>query len=73
MQLEQSPSSWGVWTMPWDPTDHWDSTLYFYDDGYFEWIEWSAACDELTYAGGSLWVEGTQIVLHVDAWERPLP
>jgi hypothetical protein len=63
----------GVWTMPWDPTDHWDSTLYVYDDGYFEWIEWSAACDELTYAGGSLWVEGTQIVMHVDAWERPLP
>lgn len=63
----------GVWTMPWEPTDHWDSTLYVYDDGYFEWIEWSAACDELTYAGGSLWVEGTQIVMHVDAWERPLP
>jgi len=63
----------GVWTLPWDPTDHWDSTLYVYDDGYFEWIEWSAACDELTYASGSLWVEGTQIVMHVDSWERPLP
>lgn len=63
----------GVWTMPWDPTDHWDSTLYVYDDGYFEWIEWSADCDALTYASGSLWVEGTQIVMHVESWERPLP
>jgi hypothetical protein len=63
----------GTWTMPWDPSEHWDSTLYVYDNGYFEWIEWSAGCEELTYVAGSLWVEGTQIVMHVDAWERPLP
>jgi len=63
----------GVWTMPWDPTDHLDSTLYVYEDGYFEWIEWGAACDTLTYAAGQLWVEGTQLVMHVEQWERPLP
>jgi len=63
----------GTWTMPWEPTDHWDSTLYVYPDGFFEWVEWSADCSALSYAGGTLWVEGTQIVMHVEVWERPLP
>jgi hypothetical protein len=37
------------------------------------WTESSADCSTETVASGFLWVEGIQIVMHVELWDRQLP
>lgn len=63
----------GVWNLHWDPVDRWDSELSIDDTGNFIWTETSSDCSEAHVASGVLWVEGTQVVMHVDAWDGPLP
>ncbi|HET6584368.1 MAG TPA: hypothetical protein VFG69_12990 [Nannocystaceae bacterium] len=63
----------GMWNLNWDPASGWDSLLEVDDAGNFFWTESSADCSTSTVASGFLWVEGVQVVMHVEEWERPLP
>jgi hypothetical protein len=63
----------GVWGLNWDPSSGFDSVLDVDDAGNFMWTETSADCTSSTLASGFLWVEGSQVVMHVEVWERPLP
>jgi hypothetical protein len=63
----------GVWGLSWQPAGGWDSVLEIDDGGEFTWTETSADCAATTFASGYLWVEGMQVVMHVETWERPLP
>lgn len=63
----------GTWGLNWDPSVGADSVLDIDASGAFVWSESSADCSKTTLATGVLWVEATQVVLHVDTWERPLP
>lgn len=72
--------SWGITALnpvppPWDPVGAPDSVLSVNAQGGFVWTEYSADCDpaQTTVGMGSVWVEGSQIVFHVDSWERQLP
>ncbi|MCR9162072.1 MAG: hypothetical protein ACE37F_28450 [Nannocystaceae bacterium] len=63
----------GTWTVAWNPdgTPHW--TLDIDDDGTFAWTEAAAACTETAAASGQLWVEGGQIVMHIETWDKRDP
>lgn len=63
----------GMWNLNWDPMTGWDSLLEVDDAGNFFWTESSADCATSTVASGFLWVAGSQVVMHVEEWERPLP
>lgn len=63
----------GSWGLNWVPESGFDSVIEIDDGGGFVWRETSADCSGSTTASGYLWVEGVQIVMHVDTWERPLP
>jgi hypothetical protein len=63
----------GTWGLNWEPETGFDSMIEISDDGEFVWTETSADCTTSTEATGHLWVEGVQVVMHVDTWERPLP
>lgn len=43
------------------------------DMGNFTWNETSLDCSDTSLASGFLWVEGSQVVMHVETWDRPLP
>lgn len=63
----------GVWGLNWEPESGFDSVLDVDDAGNFMWTETSADCSESTVASGLLWVEGSQVVMHVELWDRQLP
>lgn len=63
----------GVWGLNWDPASGFDSVLDVDDMGNFTWTESSADCSAQTVASGYLWVSGSQVVMHVETWDRPLP
>lgn len=63
----------GVWTMPWEPVGVPDVSLTIADDGAFVWRESNAGCTVAAEARGWLWVENTQLVLHVATWNKRLP
>ncbi|MBX7077602.1 MAG: hypothetical protein K1X88_00360 [Nannocystaceae bacterium] len=63
----------GRWSLPWDPTGVASVTLDIADDGAFSWIERDPACGTTATAAGSMWVSGSQLVLHFDAWDKPTP
>ncbi|MBC8069187.1 MAG: hypothetical protein IAG13_12705 [Deltaproteobacteria bacterium] len=63
----------GTWGLNWEPETGFDSVIEISDAGDFVWLETSADCTTTTEATGHLWVEGVQVVMHVDTWERPLP
>jgi hypothetical protein len=63
----------GVWGLNWDPVTGFDSVIDIDDQGNFMWTESSADCSSETLASGFLWVEGIQVVMHVETWERQLP
>ncbi|HWB81979.1 MAG TPA: hypothetical protein VG755_43755 [Nannocystaceae bacterium] len=63
----------GVWGLNWDPASGFDSVIDIDDQGNFMWTESSADCSTETVASGFLWVEGIQIVMHVELWDRQLP
>jgi hypothetical protein len=49
----------------------WWSVLDIDSAGEFVWTE--TDCSTTTTATGYLWVDGTQLVMHVETWDRPLP
>ena len=63
----------GTWTVAWNPdgTPHW--TLDIAADGSFTWFEAAASCNATAAASGVLWVEGNQLVLHLDTWDKRDP
>lgn len=63
----------GRWIMPWDPAGVPHVVLEVADDGSFAWFERAADCNDLGVASGNLWVEGTQLVLAVDVWDKSAP
>ncbi len=63
----------GSWTMPWDPTGVADVSITIASDGAFTWRETEADCSDGGSASGQLWVEGSQLVMHVDAWDKKDP
>ncbi len=63
----------GVWGLNWDQPAGFDSVLDIDDMGNFVWTETSADCADTTVASGHLWVEGAQVVMHVEVWDRQLP
>jgi hypothetical protein len=63
----------GSWTMPWDPNDVADVSITIASDGAFTWRETEADCSDGGSASGRLWVEGSQLVMHVDAWDKKDP
>lgn len=64
----------GAWSLHWDPAQTaWTSELTIHDDGTFVWRETTDSCAAETLASGRVWVEGFDLVLHVDVWERALP
>jgi len=63
----------GSWAVPWDPTGVADVVLQIGDDGSFTWRETRADCSEAGSASGRLWVEGTQLVMHVELWDKRAP
>lgn len=63
----------GSWTMPWDPTGVADVSIAIASDGAFTWRETEADCSDAGSASGRLWVEGSQLVMHVDAWDKKEP
>jgi hypothetical protein len=63
----------GTWTMPWEPTGVADVTIAIAADGTFTWRETEADCSDAGSASGVLWVEGSQLVVHVDAWDKKDP
>lgn len=63
----------GTWTMPWDPTGVADVSIAIADDGSFTWRETTATCEDAGGGTGVLWIEGNQLVLHVDTWDRAAP
>ena len=63
----------GVWTTPWDPVGVPDVSITIAADGSFDWRETSADCSTVRTAAGRLWVEGTQLVIEADAWDKRDP
>jgi hypothetical protein len=63
----------GVWGSPWDTAGVDDITLTVTADGAFVWRETSADCSVDLQATGALWVEGTQLVFHVQTWDKRMP
>ena len=63
----------GSWTVPWDPTGVADVMITIAADGAFTWIETEADCSAAGSASGQLWVEGSQLVMHLDAWDKKDP
>lgn len=63
----------GTWNLNWDPVTGADSVIDIDDAGNFTWTESSADCSQSTVAAGYLWVEGSQVVMHVEQWDRQLP
>lgn len=63
----------GTWTMPWDPAGVPDVSLAIAPDGGFTWRETTAGCGDVGGGSGVLWVEGNQLVLHVEVWDRAPP
>ncbi len=63
----------GTWTVAWNPngTPHW--SLDVGADGSFAWTEVAAGCNEQASAQGRLWLEGDEMVLHVEAWDKRDP
>ena len=57
----------GRWGLHWDPAQSpWNSELTIEADGSFVWRETTDSCMAETLATGTLWVEGYQLVMHVD-------
>jgi hypothetical protein len=63
----------GTWTVPWDPNGVPDVMITIAADGTFTWIETEADCSPAGSASGQLWVESSQLVMHVDAWDKKDP
>jgi hypothetical protein len=63
----------GSWTMPWDPTGVADIELAIADDGSFVWHERAADCSEVGIASGTMWVAGSQLVMHFASWDKRAP
>jgi len=63
----------GVWGLNWDQPAGFDSVIQIDDMGNFTWTETSADCADSTVASGFLWVQGSQVVMHVEVWDRQLP
>lgn len=63
----------GVWGLNWNPASGWDSELTIDEEGAFLWRETSADCADTFTSTGALWVEGVQVVMHVDQWDGALP
>ena len=63
----------GSWTVAWNPdgTPHWN--LEIAGDGHFTWTEAAASCSATAVATGVLWVDGNQLVLHVETWDKRDP
>lgn len=63
----------GTWTVSWNPdgTPHW--SLAIAEDGSFSWSEAAASCSAVEDASGVLWVEGNELVMHVEAWDKREP
>ncbi len=63
----------GTWTVAWNPngTPHW--TLDIAGDGSFTWTEAAASCTATAAASGVLWVDGQQVVMHVETWDKRDP
>lgn len=63
----------GRWVVPWSPVGRDHVEIEVDAAGGFAWRERDADCTVVGSADGSLWVEGTQLVLSVDAWDKPMP
>lgn len=63
----------GVWTKPWEPAGVADVSITIAADGAFTWVETSADCSTTNTASGQLWVAGTQLIFHVDVWDKRDP
>ena len=63
----------GSWTVAWNPdgTPHWN--LDIEADGSFLWTEAAASCTATAVASGVLWVDGKQLVLHLETWDKRDP
>jgi len=62
-----------VWGLNWDQPAGFDSVIEIDDMGNFTWTETSADCADASVASGMLWVVGSQVVMHVETWDRQLP
>lgn len=64
----------GTWSLQWAPDATTpDSVLTIDSNGEFIWRETSTDCTTDTLATGFVWVEASQLVMHVESWERQLP
>lgn len=63
----------GVWTAPWEPAGQADVSLIVAATGAFTWVESVADCSQSYVATGMLWVENSQLILHVETWEKRDP
>lgn len=64
----------GRWGLHWDPAQSpWTSELTIDPAGTFTWRETTDDCAAETLASGRVWVDGFDLVLHVDVWDRALP
>jgi hypothetical protein len=63
----------GIWSLNWGDPAAFDSILEVDASGNFIWTENTADCSAETVSTGFLWVEGAQIVMHVETWERQMP
>lgn len=63
----------GTWTTPWDPSGVADVELVIAEDGAFVMHERAADCSDVGSASGTMWVSGSQLVMHFDAWDKPAP
>jgi hypothetical protein len=62
-----------TWTSPWVPDGLAHVSLAIDADGRFTWTEASAGCGEVYSASGVVWVEATQLVFHVEVWDKRDP
>lgn len=63
----------GSWGLHWSSEADGNTILDIETDGSFVWTEILPGCAAQRHREGVLWVEGSQIVFHVEHWEGPLP
>ncbi len=63
----------GRWLMPWSPSGVPHVQLDIAADGAFMWVERDGDCTPLGAAEGTLWVEGTQLAMAVEVWDKTPP